>query len=244
MKIHILSFAFIFLHVGFGVRGEVFEFRNYPDTIRIDQELVQGDSNFTALNYAKGIYPIGDTIIDLSQFQVHQKQIKLIDLSFDKKFKAIAKINTRGKSGYGGDYTQDTVMIKGLAKHLGKTKPNDDPNAAYLENSFRNNCPPSVCEHYYVALKRKRNKIEVRGPYDIYKLIPKLFTPTDAFFFIDDRVYQFGKYQKLADGYLILVNKVVNDCRVTYADLLYRVSGDGKISYLGQNITQVTRMCY
>jgi hypothetical protein len=244
MKILILAFNFISLIFFFNVRVEAAMNLSHSDTIRIDQELVQGDSNYTALNYSNGIYPIGDTIIDLSQFQIHQKQIKLIDLSFDKKFKAIAEINTRGSRGFGGDYSEDTVMIKGQSKQLGKSIAVNEGEMPYQEKSFRNNCPPSVCGYYYVASVSKRNRVEVRGPSDLNKLIPKLITPADAFFFIDDRIYQTGKFKKLNDGYLILVNKVVNDCRVTYADLLYRVSDTGVVTYLGQNITQVTRMCY
>jgi hypothetical protein len=216
----------------------------WADTIRVDPEKVEGDSNYTALNCSSGLYVIGDTLIDLSGFKIHQEEIELSALHFDKKFTVICLIRTRGQGGYESDYKEDTVVVLGRKKQLKKLRTPPSANLLLPEYSFKSNCPPMVCGRYYLAADKKHVKVEIRSPNELSQLVPEIKTEIDAFFLIDDRAFQKGKFQRVNDGYLILVNKVVSQCRIQYADLLYHVSFAGKITALGQNITQVTRLCY
>jgi hypothetical protein len=77
------------------------------------------------------------------------------------------------------------------------------------------------------------------------KLIPRTKNPYDAWFVLENaRYWPRGKFAKVKDGYLVLVNKKTRDCQIDYADILYHVHENGSSEELGRVLTQKTTLCH
>lgn len=206
------------------------------DTIRINADSLEMNVDYSAMEKKSGIYVIGDTAIHLDSFAFHNVELKYNAVSFDKKFLHIAQIS------FG--HRRDTVMIKGSKKSL-KTKRQLNSYMTYEQESsgFINRCPPGRCYHYYVGVKGNGKRVSANNLRELRVLIPVVKKVSDAFFLIDDNNFQKGRYYKAGGSYYILINKRVQDCHMTFADILYRVDADGSVTELGRNITEITNLC-
>lgn len=209
------------------------------DTIVIDTEKIEGDTNFTFINHEKGKYKIGDTVIERSNFKSFQgDKISPGSISFNKKLLYLAKIEIRGEAYNPQENLGDTTIIFGTPKMIKpfvkKRKMGffDQPHYG-----FPNNCPPSQCFHYYIGINNSKMLVKAFNPTDLKKLIPKVITPADAFFFVEDNPYIGGIYALSKKGYLVLINTKVSDCPMTYADKLYFIDFKGNVTEMGENIT-------
>jgi hypothetical protein len=215
------------------------------DTIVIDTEKIEGDTNYTFINHEKGKYKIGDTVIERSNFKSFQgDKISPGSISFNKKLLYLAKIEIRGEAYNPEENLGDTTIIFGTRKMIKpfvkKRKMGfyDQPHVGFL-----NYCPPSRCFHYYIGINNAKILLKAFNSTDLKKLIPKVITPADAFFFVEDNPYIGGIYALSKKGYLIVINTKVRDCPMTFADKLYFIDFKGNVKEMGENTTQITRLC-
>jgi hypothetical protein len=215
------------------------------DTIVIDINKIEGDTNYTVINQEKGKYKIGDTVIERSNFKSFQgDKISSKLLSFNKKLLYLAKIEIRREAYNPEENLGDTTIIFGTRKMIKpfvkKRKMGfyDQPHVGFL-----NNCPPSRCFHYYIGINNAKILVKAFNSTDLKKLIPKVITPADAFFFVEDNPYIGGIYALSKKGYLVVINTKVRDCPMTFADKLYFIDFKGNVKEMGENTTQITRLC-
>lgn len=185
--------------------------------------------------------------INLSRFYTYKQESIINSLSFPDSLVYVAIVNNRG------DDHSDTTIIRGrqpdavLIKKLQKKPANIDAYAwqeLSRQQGFGNDCPPGNCTHYFIAITKTKRLIKVSNPDKLVKILPKIKTGNDAFFSIVKNDYwPRGKYAKTTDGFLVLLNEKITNCPIHYADVLYKVGFDGKISQLGRVITQKTMLC-
>lgn len=190
---------------------------------------------------------IGAYWINLSRFYTYKQESIINSLSFPDSLVYVAIVNKRG------DDHSDTTIIRGrqpdamLIKKLQKKPANIDAYAwqeLSRQQGFGNDCPPGNCTHYFIAITKTKRLIKVSNPDNLVKILPKIKTGHDAFFSIVKNDYwPRGKYAKTTDGFLVLLNEKITNCPIHYADVLYKVGFDGKISQLGRVITQKTMLC-
>ena len=205
---------------------------------KIDYSVVKKDT---------GHLNIGGYRINLSRFYHFKQESVTGSLSFPDSLVYVAIVNNRG------DDHSDTTIIRGrqpdamLINRLQKKPANIDAYAwqeLSRQQGFGNDCPPGNCTHYFIAITRTKKLIKVVNPDDLVKILPKIKTGNDAFFSIVKNDYwPRGKYAKTTDGFLVLLNEKITNCPIHYADVLYRVGFDGKVSQLGRVITQKTMLC-
>lgn len=215
------------------------------DTIIIDNDKIEGDTNYTVINHDKGKYQIGDTVIERSTFITFQGDNKSLgSISFNKKLIYLAKVEIRGADFSSQDNIGDTTIIWGTKKIIKPfLKKRINGFVRQPDFGFPNYCPPSQCLHYYIGVNNTKKLVTAFNPADLKKLIPKVVSPADAFFFIEDNPNMRGIYALSKKGYCILINTRVRDCPMTYADKLYFVDFKGNVKEMGEKITQITRLC-
>jgi hypothetical protein len=215
------------------------------DTIVIDTEKIEGDTNYTFINHEKGKYRIGDTVIERSNFKSFQgDKLSSGSISFNKKLLYLAQIAIRREAYNPEENLGDTTIIFGTTKMIKpfvKKRKMGFYDQQY--SGFPNNCPPSQCFHYYIGINNAKMLVKAFNRTDLKKLIPKVITPADAFFFVEDNPYISGIYALSKKGYLVLINTKVRDCPMTFADKLYFVDFKGNVTEMGENTTQITRLC-
>ncbi len=205
---------------------------------KIDYSFVKKDT---------GRLNIGSHWINLARFYNFKQESIMSSLSFPDSLVYVAIVNNRGDDSF------DTTIIRGkkpdplLIKKLQQRPAAIDPYAWQELNrklGFGNDCPPGNCTHYFIAITKSKRLIKVSNPDDLAKILPSIKTGNDAFFSIVKNDYwPRGKYAKTKDGFLVLLNEKITNCPIHYADVLYRVGFDGKVSQLGRVITQKTLLC-
>lgn len=203
--------------------------------------------DYSVLKKDTGRLNIGAHWINLERFYNFKQESITKSLSFPDSLLYVAIVNNRGD-----DYT-DTTIIRGkkpdalLIKRLQKKPANIDPYAwqeLSRKQGFGNDCPPGNCTHYFIAITKTKRLIKVSNPEDLFKILPTINTGNDAFFSIVKNDYwPRGKYAKIKDGFLVLLNEKITNCPIHYADILYMVGFDGRVSQLGRLITQKTLLC-
>lgn len=206
---------------------------------RIDYSVVAKDT---------GRLNIGEYWINLSRFYSYKQESIINSLSFPDSLVYVAIVNNRGDDSF------DTTIIRGkkpdplLIKKLQQRPAAIDPYAwqeLSRKQGFGNDCPPGNCTHYFIAITKTRRLIKVSNPDELGKILPRIKTGNDAFFSVVKNDYwPRGKYAKTKDGFLVLLNEKITNCPIHYADILYRIGFDGKISQLGRVITQKTLLCH
>jgi hypothetical protein len=209
-------------------------------------EIVDGRSeNKSALDWHEGLLDIGDYRINLSAFSDFAQEAFFNKLSWPDTIIYVAEIST-GR-GMGNDTTvlfsrQLTPTQKNRLKQAPKSAGYDDFNQP---SGFGNDCPPGDCKHYFIGLSTRNKITQVNNPSDMNKLIPLVKNPYDAWFVLENSSYwPRGKFAKLKDGYLVLMNKKTRDCQIDYADILYHVHENGISEELGRVLTQKTTLCH
>jgi len=199
----------------------------------------------SSLNRTKGMLDIGDYRINLGFFSDFAQEAFFNKLSWPDTIVYVAKVST-GR-GMENDTTvlfsrQLTPTQKNRLKQVPKRAGFDDFNQPA---GFGNDCPPGNCKHYYIGLSTRNKITQVNNPSDMNKLIPFIKNPYDAWFVLENSSYwPRGKFAKLKDGYLVLLNKKTRDCQIDYADILYHVHENGMSEELGRVLTQKTTLCH
>lgn len=213
---------------------------------RYQLEITDGRSGDSSSLYKKiGMLDIGDYRINLLFFSDFSQEAIFQKLSWPDTLLYVAEVAT------GRTETNDTTVIfskaltaaqKTRLKTIKKWSEFDD---LYYNYGFGNNCPPGDCKHYFIGLTSRNNIIRAVNPGELKKLLPWVRNPYDAWFMLEGALYwPKGKYAKVDDGYLLLLNKRTRDCQIDYADILYHVSLKGEVEELGRVLTQKTNLCF
>ncbi len=209
-------------------------------------EIVDGRSeNKSALDWKDGLLDIGDYRINLARFSDFEQGKFFNKLSWPDTIAYVAMVST-GR-GMGNDTTvlfsrQLTVTQKKRLKQAPKRAGYED---FHQPVGFGNDCPPGDCRHYFIGLSTRNKIIQVNGPGEMNKLIPRTQNPYDAWFVLENASFwPRGKFAKLKDGFLVLLNKKIRDCQIDYADILYHVHENGSSEELGRVLTQKTTLCH
>jgi hypothetical protein len=220
--------------------SQISNYQLLNDTIIIDTEQLEGDSNHTALQLDKGLYRVGDTLVDLSTFKFLDTTIRWKDLSYRKDLVSFMRVELKP---YEENNRHDSTLLFGKAIRK-KPAGRDHYYYGYQEQSeFKNRCPPMQCPYYYITMDKKGKVKQLRSLAELATVI-HVRKPMDAFFLLEDELYQSGRYCKTPTGYYIMVNKIISHCSIQYADILYYVSNKGSAEELARNITWVTNACY
>jgi hypothetical protein len=207
------------------------------------------DSDYSSIQKTAGFYRIGDVKINLAKFKFLDPKFNVSSLSFSDSLIYTAIVRVRGSSS-SEDYQEDTVLMGGenILKWEGlkNIESNLEPRKIKSETKgFGNDCPPSICTHYFIAVTKSGYVFNVNTSESLSKMIPVIKTPYDAVFYINLNTYfPQARFAKTQHGYLILLNKSVSDCPIDYADILYHVDHSGKVKELGRVITRKTALCH
>jgi hypothetical protein len=208
-------------------------------------EIIDGRSeDKSALGWKDGLLDIGDYRINLAGFNDFVQDKFYGKLSWPDTIVYVAMVST------GRGMSNDTTVL--FTKQLTVTQKNrlkQVPKRGYEDfqqpPGFGNDCPPGDCRHYFIGLSMRGKIVQVNGPGEMNKLIPRTQNPYDAWFVLENASYwPRGKFAKVKDGYLVLVNKKTRDCQIDYADILYHVHENGSSEELGRVLTQKTTLCH
>lgn len=213
---------------------------------RYQLEITDGRSgDSSSLNKKNGLLDIGDYRVNLLFFTDFIQEAVFQKLSWPDSLLYVAEVAT------GRNETNDTsvlyskVLTKAQKTRLKATKKRTAFDDVYFNYGFGNDCPPGDCKHYFIGLTSRNNIIRAVNPGELKKLLPRVRNPYDAWFLLEGAFYwPKGKYAKVDDGYLLLLNKRTRDCQIDYADILYHVNLKGKVEELGRVLTQKTNLCF
>lgn len=199
----------------------------------------------SALNRTKGMLYIGDYRINLSFFSDFSQEAFFHKLTWPDSILYVAEVST------GRSVSNDTTILfsKPLTAaqktRLKPTRKKMDYDNFSHNYGFGNDCPPGDCKHYFIGLTTRNNILRVDNPGEIKKLLPRIRNPYDAWFMLEAAMYwPRGKFAKVNDGFLVLINKRTRDCQIDYADILYHVHQSGHVKELGRVLTQKTTLCF
>lgn len=252
----ILLITFICLNAGAQKENRFIIISKLPDSLlaipaaeryeRYQLEITDGRSgDSSSLNKNNGLLDIGDYRINLIFFSDFSQEAIFQKLSWPDSLLYVAEVAT------GRNEINDTSVLYSKAltitqkNRLKTTKKRSEFDDLFYNYGFGNDCPPGDCKHYFIGLSSNNNIIRVVNPSEIKKILPRVRNPYDAWFMLEGAMYwPRGKYAKVDDGYLVLLNKRTRDCQIDYADILYHVNLKGKVEELGRVLTQKTTLCY
>ncbi len=146
-----------------------------------------------------------------------------------------------------------------IAYRFGKTvkgKQALSKRKAEVNDGFGSTCPPGVCYWYYMAIKKDATVMPITSYGLLPRMVPRARSLHDALFYLQhhnisgslsyphQELPLVGKYKKIENGHLLVVNRRTSDCPVTYTDLLLHISDKGVITRCDEHITETSDICY
>jgi hypothetical protein len=203
------------------------------------------------LNLKTGTFKFGDSSIAIENFHsVKLEKGWYKNISFRSDLLLLARIET-SRGGNGGDtlwlkQSKNIALKKVLSRYNIKKKQNEYRFGPSYDQGMGSHCPPGQCHHFFLAYTKKGEWIEIRKEEDLTKILPEVKNDWDAIFLSAADVYAFEPIlaNSSANNKLLLFNRRVRDCPITYADKLIQVSKKGVVIELGSNISKVTNLCY